>query len=197
MTTQTTEPALPPFAERLNNARQAAKRVISTVIKGDQILLAAEEAGVRLEICGRCEFYRHSDGMCSKCGCLITVKVKLATERCPLHKWESKVPQLKTEGPILLTGSSMLDAELDLREVLPPKSELVQVLNQFHQAEQRDGCKGCLRRRYARSVQAALVDFLNGATDLQKQAVRAVFPNTTHVSAGSKAVAWSVFGVSG
>ena len=197
MSTSTTEPALPPLRERLNNARVAAQRVISRSLSGGPVAVSADETATRLAICSQCEFYRTSDGTCSQCGCFIRLKAKLATEACPLDKWGAKEIVEEPDAPVVLDGNSVLAAELDLREVLPPDVELVQLLNQYHRDDQRGGCRSCRKKRYVRAVQAALIDFLNGATVEQKQAVRNVFPNTTHVSAGSKAVHWSLFGVSG
>jgi hypothetical protein len=197
MSTSTTEPALPPLRERMKNARAAAQRVITRSLRGGKVAVSADETEKRLSICQQCEFFRTSDGTCSQCGCFIRLKAKLATEACPLEKWEAQEPITEPEEPVVLDGGSVLSAELELREVLPPDVELVQLLNQYHRDEQRGGCRSCRKKRYVRAVQAALIDFLNGASTQQKQAVRDVFPNTTHVSAGAKAVAWSLFGVSG
>jgi hypothetical protein len=197
MSTSTTEPALPPLRERVKNARVAAQRVITRSLRGGRVAVSADETEKRLSICQQCEFFRTSDGTCSQCGCFIRLKAKLATEACPLEKWEAQEKIPEPEEPVVLDGRSVLTAELELREVLPPDTELVQLLNQYHRDEQHGGCRSCRKKRYVHAVQAALIDFLNEASVQQKQAVRDVFPNTTHVSAGSKAVAWSLFGISG
>ena len=41
---------------------------------------------VRGMICGGCE-HRKLSLLCSKCGCLIPVKVKIWSEECPERKW--------------------------------------------------------------------------------------------------------------
>jgi hypothetical protein len=47
----------------------------------------------RLEICQGCDFwdaqgFSHT-GRCKKCGCSTWAKLRLATERCPIGKWEA------------------------------------------------------------------------------------------------------------
>ena len=39
----------------------------------------------RLEICKNCTLRNHIQ--CTECGCLISLKVKLSSERCPMEKW--------------------------------------------------------------------------------------------------------------
>ena len=41
----------------------------------------------RLETCKQCEFYIEMPGICSKCSCVMPVKVKLAMAKCPENKW--------------------------------------------------------------------------------------------------------------
>jgi hypothetical protein len=47
----------------------------------------------RLEICKLCEFWDNSGfigtGKCKKCGCSTQTKLRMATERCPIGKWEA------------------------------------------------------------------------------------------------------------
>lgn len=42
----------------------------------------------RLDMCGVCEFYKELN-RCSKCGCIMPIKVKIKNARCPIGKWES------------------------------------------------------------------------------------------------------------
>ena len=39
----------------------------------------------RLGICGDCP-HNHG-GVCSRCGCFLKAKARVATEACPLNKW--------------------------------------------------------------------------------------------------------------
>jgi hypothetical protein len=196
MSTSTTEPALPPLTERINNARQAAQRVITRTLRGDPVGAERDEIDKRLAICRSCEFYRTSDGACAKCGCFIKLKARLATEECPIDRWGAQAPE-PGEEQVVLDGAAVLDAELEVRDVIPPQNQLVQLLNRFHVENQQGGCRGCRRKRYVRNIQSAIVDFLNEADQEDKQRLRNIFPNTTHVLAGGKPVAWALFGVSG
>ena len=48
---------------------------------------------IRKRICINCEFWDgesfNKSGRCKKCGCSTWAKLRMATERCPLGKWES------------------------------------------------------------------------------------------------------------
>ena len=47
----------------------------------------------RLSICQACEFWNpegfRGTGKCTKCGCSTWAKLRMATERCPIGKWEA------------------------------------------------------------------------------------------------------------
>ena len=139
MNTAATEPALPPLHTRLNNARRATQRVITRVMKAGSITVPADCLRQRMEICHQCEFYRKSDGTCSKCGCFIRLKANLTTEACPVDRWAGEAAE-KPDAPVVLNGSALLDAELELRELFPPETGLIQLLNQFHIDVHRGGC---------------------------------------------------------
>lgn len=38
--------------------------------------------------CQQCEFYRRSTKQCTKCGCLVNLKVTVANTSCPVGKWK-------------------------------------------------------------------------------------------------------------
>lgn len=153
-----------------------------------------------MQVCRECEFYRSSDGTCSQCGCFIRLKARLSTEVCPEGKWDqsdTREPDPQEPGELFLDSNGILRAELDVRSVLPPESQLAQLLNQFHRDDEKEGgCKSCRRKRYLRNITVALVDFLNEAPQEQKQALRDVFPNTSGVRVNKQAVSWDAFGIS-
>jgi tRNA(Ile2) C34 agmatinyltransferase TiaS len=41
----------------------------------------------RMEICKACPFFIKITGQCSKCGCIMSQKTKLADAYCPVDKW--------------------------------------------------------------------------------------------------------------
>jgi len=88
-----TEPALPPFAARVGNARRAAQRILARAARGQRLGVSSEEARRRLAICAGCGAYRASDKTCAECGCYIAAKARLASERCPAGKWRAKKGQ--------------------------------------------------------------------------------------------------------
>lgn len=62
----------------------------------DAVVKAAHEGTVlagnmtlakRMDTCTKCEFLIHESSRCSKCGCFMNYKVRLAASKCPLNKW--------------------------------------------------------------------------------------------------------------
>lgn len=55
----------------------------------------------RMQICISCEFWDKASfrgtGKCTKCGCSTWAKLRMATERCPLGKWEACIPEKSKE----------------------------------------------------------------------------------------------------
>lgn len=41
----------------------------------------------RMSLCRDCEHFILKQTICSKCGCLMSLKVKLKRSRCPIGKW--------------------------------------------------------------------------------------------------------------
>ena len=41
----------------------------------------------RYEICKSCEWFRSVIKQCKKCGCIMSLKTKLKTAKCPIRKW--------------------------------------------------------------------------------------------------------------
>jgi len=42
----------------------------------------------RMDICNLCQHFISLTKQCSKCGCIMPLKTKLANASCPLNKWE-------------------------------------------------------------------------------------------------------------
>ena len=77
--------AFPSIGTQLTNVAGAAGRVMNAAIRGNQVMADDSVVVDRLAICGKCEFNKNN--RCLKCGCYWNVKVKLATEHCPIQKW--------------------------------------------------------------------------------------------------------------
>jgi len=52
----------------------------------DRHVKSPQVAVDRLSICSSCEFYKITT-QCSKCGCFMPLKTKLAEAQCPVGKW--------------------------------------------------------------------------------------------------------------
>ena len=55
----------------------------------DQIIVSEHIRHDRLSICNLCEHRIESVNVCSKCGCFLPAKTKLAMSKCPIGKWHS------------------------------------------------------------------------------------------------------------
>ena len=42
---------------------------------------------VRLYMCERCKDFKEDNWTCGVCGCYVTKKAKMSTEKCPKSKW--------------------------------------------------------------------------------------------------------------
>lgn len=54
---------------------------------GYRLLAEPEVSENREKTCWGCPRYCHLNDQCMECGCLISAKVALNTEKCPLDKW--------------------------------------------------------------------------------------------------------------
>ncbi len=77
----------PPLMTQAGNAIAAAGRVVKAIAHRRAVKVAPEVYQERLEICHGCEHHNRACGRCRKCGCAI-LKLWVATERCPIGKWE-------------------------------------------------------------------------------------------------------------
>lgn len=78
----------------ISNAVSAAARVASAISKGNDIQVPPDLRKRRLEACIKCENLIRGGvllpSMCSLCSCVVGLKTALATEDCPIGKWENK-----------------------------------------------------------------------------------------------------------
>lgn len=77
----------PSLAQEAKNIISSAKRVAQNISSGQQVLATNEEYNRRNNICQTCPLYDLKQNRCSKCGCYLKAKLRLATEHCPLNKW--------------------------------------------------------------------------------------------------------------
>jgi len=84
----------PTVADMATNAGYAAWRATQALLRGDALLVGADIYAARSDACNACEYWDASArlglGKCKhkKCGCT-KFKRWMATEKCPLGKWES------------------------------------------------------------------------------------------------------------
>ena len=61
------------------------------VKKSNRILVSENIRNDRLITCSSCVYRIESVNLCSKCGCYLPAKTKLAGSACPIGKWQAVV----------------------------------------------------------------------------------------------------------
>jgi hypothetical protein len=83
----------PSRMRQIASAAGAAGRAIVAAATGQPVLVSDEIRAARQAICDECEHWDVENRRCRKCGCY-GLKLDLATERCPIGKWE------RVTGPV-------------------------------------------------------------------------------------------------
>lgn len=77
----------PSTSQMVKNVAQSIVTNVKSVLNGNDLKLADNEAVSRLNICKSCSFFDLSQERCKKCGCKLAVKTYLKAEKCPIGKW--------------------------------------------------------------------------------------------------------------
>jgi len=77
----------PDFWEQIEGFKKFAESVNQGAKEGKGVLVPEEVSKLRLEECGRCDYYDKQQNRCRKCGCYMKVKVKFVNTSCPVGKW--------------------------------------------------------------------------------------------------------------
>lgn len=75
----------PSLGEQAAIAGRAGLRAAKAIATGSQVAALPETVVQRKAICHSCD--KWIKGGCELCGCFTALKIKLATEACPLGKW--------------------------------------------------------------------------------------------------------------
>lgn len=83
------DPPLPSLASQALSAAGAVARVAAAAVTGQAVLVPDEVYEMRLAVCRACPHHR-ADDRCGLCGCYLAgAKARLATEHCPIGKWDA------------------------------------------------------------------------------------------------------------
>lgn len=66
---------------------RALSRFLWALVLRRPLFVKPETAIRRLAHCHKCPFYVEDSKQCAKCSCFAEIKTLLATERCPVGKW--------------------------------------------------------------------------------------------------------------
>lgn len=90
---------MPSLPGRVASATAAAGRVIVAAARGERVRVPDEVYEERVAICRTCDQWDPTRHVCKICGCYTRIKLRLATEHCPLPepKWTEWV-QARVSG---------------------------------------------------------------------------------------------------
>lgn len=77
----------PPSKSMVDLLSRSGYSVAKWVISGFKLVSPEEQKG-RLLVCSDCRMLNIADSRCKECGCFVKIKAWMATEDCPLNKWE-------------------------------------------------------------------------------------------------------------
>ena len=77
----------PPKIQMAKNLGGSIKKNISTLMKGDKVAASDGKIKMREKTCLHCDWFDKKRLRCIKCGCIISIKIRLEEESCPLNKW--------------------------------------------------------------------------------------------------------------
>ena len=85
-----------PQKEKLPSMGQMMKSAGNSLgrwVKGGMVKASQDVIELRLNTCRGCDLWDsqalNGTGRCKKCGCSTWAKIRMATERCPIGKWEA------------------------------------------------------------------------------------------------------------
>lgn len=84
--------ATPTIIQQMTNVMVSSLKYIA----GGFHNVSDEEYEDRLKICKTCD--RYNDGRCLECGCYLSIKARMSTEKCPLDKWGKIINNSNTVG---------------------------------------------------------------------------------------------------
>jgi hypothetical protein len=77
----------PTLMQMVNSAAKAAAETVVEGLKGEQVISEKTEAERRLAICKACPHFQAEAIRCKICGCLMGLKSKQKSAKCPQGKW--------------------------------------------------------------------------------------------------------------
>lgn len=77
------------FLKKAQLAIESGTAIISNIAAGEPIAVDDAEAERRMDVCKTCPSYVETLDVprCNDCGCLMSLKTKLADMKCPQDKW--------------------------------------------------------------------------------------------------------------
>jgi gamma-glutamyl:cysteine ligase YbdK (ATP-grasp superfamily) len=70
----------------LDKVKSVIKETTTHLANGAQNVSKEEYIG-RVDVCNTCVHFIHKDYTCGVCGCLMHIKAKWKTSKCPKDKW--------------------------------------------------------------------------------------------------------------
>jgi hypothetical protein len=84
------EPNKIEMPSRLAMAKNLSKTLINTAktaVTGGKVIASTGLASQRMSVCKACPWFVSKGQRCSKCGCVVPLKIYFEEEQCPIKKW--------------------------------------------------------------------------------------------------------------
>jgi len=160
----------------IKNATIAAANAGKALLRGDDLNVEPETLAYRNGVCDACTY--RSEGTCIECTCVLAVKNRMATERCPRGYW----PNVTAVRQKHAFGADILQEEMALLEILLPQEGalLPAAFEQLHAAVSIADCTSCARKQWYKKLEAAMA---NDRQYIDIHDLRSIFYPATHLRA--------------
>jgi len=75
------------FKCKLKNLSESIKNIISDSINGKETIASVELIEKRIKVCNKCPYLSSNRAYCTECGCIISLKTKFKSSKCPKKYW--------------------------------------------------------------------------------------------------------------
>lgn len=76
-----------PLKTKVKNLFYSIKNIATDAINGEEVIVDENVYQKRIEICMNCTYISENKTTCTQCGCVVELKAKFKSNRCPKKYW--------------------------------------------------------------------------------------------------------------
>lgn len=73
---------------KIKNLFCSVKNIVTDASNGEQVMINESVYNSRLEICMKCPYISEDKTACIQCGCIVKLKAKFKSSKCPKNYWK-------------------------------------------------------------------------------------------------------------